>query len=82
VLLNGNVCTNCELFEKTDDGNVQRHVRVKDVSKVQKSEEGVKDSSGIVVEEGGKVVQKTVMTEGHRSEDEETDEGRRIVETG
>jgi hypothetical protein len=69
--------------KETDDGDVHRHVRVKDTSKVQKSVDGVKGSSGVAVEEGGYCgAESTDDTEGHRNEDEETDEGRRIVETG
>jgi hypothetical protein len=78
-----NMCMNSELSEKTDDDDVHRYLRVKDASKVQKSVEGVKGSSGIVLEEGGRSGSgSSDGTEGHRTEDEEIDEGRRIVETG
>lgn len=60
---------------------VRPHVKVEDASKVQKWEEGVKGSSGIVVEEGGRCAESTDDTEGHRNEDDEIDEGRRTVET-
>jgi hypothetical protein len=62
-----NECTDSELSGKIKDNDVDRHVMVKDVSEVQKSEEGVQNSDDV---------------EGHRNEDEENDEGRRIVETG
>lgn len=78
-----NECTDSELSGKTNDDDVDRHVMVKDVSKVQKSEEGIKSSSGIVVEEGGRSgAESSDDTEGDRSEDEKKDEGGRIVETG
>jgi hypothetical protein len=69
------------LSEKTNDSDVDRHV--KDISKVQKLEEGVEGSSGVVVEESGRSgAESSGDTEGHRSENEENDEGRRIVDTG
>lgn len=78
-----NECTDSELSGKTNDDDVDRHVMVKDVSKVQKSEEGIKSSSGIVVEKGGRSgAESSDDTEGDRSEDEKKDEGGRIVETG
>jgi hypothetical protein len=60
-----NTCTNSELSQETDDGDVHRLVRIKGASKV----EGVKCSSGIAVEEGGRSgAESTDDTEGHRSE--------------
>jgi hypothetical protein len=77
-----NECTDSELSGKTNDDDVDRHAMIKDVSEVQKSEAGVKSSSGIVVEEAGKSgAESSDDAEGHRSEDEENNERRRRVET-
>jgi hypothetical protein len=65
-----------------DDDDVHRHVRVKDASKVQKSVDSVKGSSGVAVEEGGYCGAESTDDTGHRNEDDEADEGRRIVESG
>jgi hypothetical protein len=42
------------LSEKTSEDDVDRHVGVKDMSKVQEPEDGVEGSSSIVVEEVGR----------------------------
>jgi hypothetical protein len=71
-----NADTNSELSEKTNEDDVDRHVRVKDVSKVQKPKDGVEgsSSSSTAVEEGGRSsAESSDDTEGHRSEVEKND---------